>query len=64
MHLQIVKSGKDTFLGNPQASGEYSKVETVICLQNISKHIADERCHFIIVSALKCLIQRDIIFIN
>ena len=64
IYFKIVQPGKDAFLCNPQASCQYRKSKAVICFQHISKEIANQKNHFIIVAVFICFCQWYIIFIN
>ena len=62
--VEIVRTGKDAFLCNSQASCQYRKSKAVICFQHISKEIANQKNHFIIVAVFICFCKWYIIFIN
>ena len=64
MHLQVIQSGENALLRYPETPGKDSEIQAVIRLQHIAKQVADQTHHLIIVSCLKCFIQRDIILIN
>ena len=56
VYLQIVQSGKDTFLRNPETPGEHRKVQVAVSFQRIAQKIADETYHLIVISGLERLI--------
>ena len=64
MHLQVIKAGKNTLLGDSQTSGKGSKIKAVICFKGIAQQITDEVYHLVIVPCLKGFIQRNIILID
>ena len=64
MYFQIVQPCEDTFPGDPEATGEYRKVQAVIGLQCIAKQVSDEIYHFIVISGLKRFIKRNVILID
>ena len=64
IHFKIIQPRENTFLGDPQTASQHSHLQTVIGFQHASQHSTNQRYHLIIVSMLKCLIQRHIVLIN
>ena len=63
IYFKIVQTGKNTFLRNPQTPGENCKFEVFIGFQCISHKSADQRYHLIVITILKSLVKRYIIFV-
>ena len=64
MYFQVVKPGKNAFLGNPQTPGKHCKVQAVIRLQRVAQQVANKAHQLIIISGPERLIKRNVILIN
>ena len=63
-HTEVVESRKNTLPRNSKTSGQHRKMEAAVALQYTAEKIADQPHHFIVITGVLRLVQRDIIFIN
>ena len=62
-HIQIIQTGKYTFLADSKTSGNYSKFQTFIRLQCRFHKGTYKYSHLIIEACKVCIFQRYIVFI-
>ena len=63
-NFKIIQSCKNTFFWYPHTTGQYRQFQTFICFKHLFKQLADQHCHFFVISMLRCLWQWNIIFID
>ena len=62
--LKIIEPCKNTLLGYAQAARQHGKLQEIVRLERLPEQTANQRSHFPVVSMLKSLVQRHVVFID